>query len=85
MSIYGTRTAVVPESYIQKNQKKTILSLCIRRSGLCACRRAAVIMLFLLCWYCLGNFDDIRKAIKEGTTSRRVLPWASMKDKGPHK
>jgi hypothetical protein len=34
---------------------------------------------------CLGNFDDIRKAIKEGTTSRRVLPWASMKDKGPRK
>jgi hypothetical protein len=48
MSIYGTRTAVVPESYIQKNQKKTILSLCIRHSGLCARRRAAVIMLFLL-------------------------------------
>jgi hypothetical protein len=34
---------------------------------------------------CLGNFDDIRKAIEEGTTSRRVLPRASMKDKGPRK
>ena len=34
---------------------------------------------------CMGNFDNIRKAIEEGTTSRRVLPRASMKDKGPHK